>query len=193
MPPRPSLPAYRLALPLLLGTLAASCATGSKTPLPMGEQIERIFSLSHWQMKGRFSTQVDGENVRGSLRLKHYPNTYSMSLSGPFGVGNVQLRGYWEQNVVHVKQGRKEDVVLLEELGLPPPHALRRWLLGRPTSAGHNVEQDYAGRNLSFDDEGWSVRYLEYTLVQGIWMPVRIRAKGPETSALIGIKSWKLK
>ena len=179
---------------LLVPLLFAGCAFSPTSPLPMGEQIDRLFSLKRWEARAKFSSRVEGENYRGSVRMKHYPNSYSLAFSGPLGFGLRTLRGYWQDDMVHITQKQGTDIVALEDIGLPHPKVLRRWMLGRPTADGQNVQQDHAGRNLGFQDIGWEVRYLEYSLVKGIWLPVRIRLKGPSAStALIAIYAWKLK
>ena len=179
----------------LLGACASDPQTSTYNPTRlMSDQIGRVLALEEWQVKGNFSLKLRGENkgIKGSLRLRHYPNTYSLSLAGPLGYGRQTLRGYWNEDTVHVTSGDETEQVPIQKLRVPHPRALRRWLVGRPTSQARDVVKDSIGRSLFFRDQGWQVRYGLYERVGGVWLPKRIQLRGPDFTAVVGIRNWNL-
>ena len=190
---------HRLLFLAVLLQLLGACASAPQAPTHspthlMSEQIGRVLALKEWQVKGNFSLRLKGENkgFKGSLRLRHYPNTYSLSLAGPLGYGRQTMRGYWNKNIVHLTSGEETEQIPIQKLGVPHPRALRRWLIGRPTTEARDVVKDSIGRSLSFRDHGWQVKYGTYEKVAGVWLPKRIQLRGPDFTALVGIRSWTL-
>jgi outer membrane lipoprotein LolB len=187
-----------------LALILAGCATAP--PKPIGrpnrvawhQRLERLKALSDWRLSGRIGV-VNGENGgSGTLLWSEHAPRFSMTFSGPFGVGGFKL--YGTPSGLFVDTGDKTfytaDPVhyLARRLGGPiPVKSLRYWALGMPapgTPANVRVDEDGLLRRLVQD--GWTIRYDRFQKASGLTLPARLKARRGQVRIKLVIDSWSV-
>lgn len=209
-------PARQLTL-LCIGFLAG-CAlrpTAPVTPAARPGQRIQLLALPAWEARGRIAIKVtvpageaDAGNSRpaggqGSIRWVQSGDSARVRLSGPFGAGAYELQ--WDPGHVTVTTGngtKRADYTgpdaaeqfVREQLGFSFPVASTRyWLLGLadPAMAGSETF-DAAGRLAALNQQGWQIRYDDYVLRAGLWLPRKLVLENERGRLRLVLDDWQL-
>lgn len=182
----------------------AACSTVEEIPdaLNTGSWQTHKASLDgmhHWFATGRASINNGVESWHVNLLWLQQGDEYQIRLFGPFGAGQVELKG--DNSQVELLTAEDEryystdiDSLLFERTGVKMPVAeLRYWLVGLP-SPGHKqaADVDKHGRLARLQQDGWQVRYKRYVPVNGLVLPRKIFADKPGMDVRVVIDQWKL-
>lgn len=153
----------------------AGCATPSDR-LPTAE----AGGFDRFGLDGKVSWRAPDQRGRASLIWNEAPPRTRLVISGPFGAGTAVLEEGAEGARLELGERTARDVdagrLLERELGLRlPVREARDWIRGRPSSEAAVVTaRDEAGRILTLEEAGWSVRFDRYTVVDGFLLPGRV-------------------
>ncbi len=192
---------------IVIGTLAlalAACATAP--PKPLGapnkpawhRRRAKLARLSDWRLSGRIGVVNGDQGGSGSLIWTEHAPRFSMTFSGPFGVGGFKL--YGTPSGLFVDTGDKKFYTadpadyLARRLGGPiPVRSLRYWALGMPApskSADVRVDEDGLLRRLV--QNGWTIRYDRFSQASGFTLPVRLKASRGQVKIKLVIDNWSV-
>lgn len=172
---------------LLFSFLCLSCAV--PVPRPPAGQIQQLWQtresallpIQHWELRGRLAVRAEERGGQASLTWKRDAAQHTIRLNGPLGRGAVrvtqdetgaQLQDA-EQRMFHAASAEE---LLYQYTGWRLPLAsLNYWVRGVPVpDLSADRELDDAGRLKTLRQQGWEVRYQEYTRFEGHELPNRL-------------------
>lgn len=153
--------------------------------------------IDDWAFKGRVGVKTADDGFNASLRWTQDRDRFTARLSGPLGIGTVQLEGNGQSVTLTDKDGvrtRLRDVEpeLLRRYGWTiPVQSLPYWALGIPDPARPaETETDEAGRLTRLSQGGWDVGVDRYRDGGGQQLPGRITASSSSTRVRIVVDGW---
>lgn len=197
---RPAAPA---ALAALAAIVVSGCAGRPVAELPELDSWERrqavLAALDEWGFNGRIAVRSSEDGFNGKLRYAQTDGDFEATLSGPLGIGTVQLAGGAGDLVYTDKDGvetrfRDPDIELEHRFGWNVPlSSLRYWALGIPEPDRPAVtEFGESGRLASLQQAGWSVAFPRYRDAGGQAMPQRLVAENGDTRVTLVIDRWRI-
>lgn len=188
---------------LLVALLLAGCAT---TPPPAtidpeaGWRLhaERVSAIVAWDIDGRLSLKTPEESARLGMSWRQSAEDFDLRLSAAFGQGVVRMHGDAGEVTLELPEGerlveRSAERLLLRYYGWDLPVAsLRYWIRGipQPDVPAQQVLDD-SGRLASLQQGRWRVSYREYTSVDGMDLPRRLRVESPGYELRMVVDSWR--
>ncbi len=184
--------------------LLTACTTVKEVPdsLNTGSwQLHKtsLDGLQHWFASGRAAIHNGNESWHVNLLWLQQGDDFQIRLFGPFGAGQVQLKGNNKQAELLTSDNERFyshniDTLLYEQTGVKMPVAeLRYWLVGLPSPGGKEVASINKHGRLSRLQQGdWQVRYKRYVPVNGLVLPRKIFADKPDLDVRVVIDEWKL-
>ncbi len=200
-------------LPLLLGAIVlAGCAAVPPRPAVENPQAvwqareARLMRLDGWDLRGRLALRAGGEGAHASIRWIRDHDNHRIDLVGPFGGGRTRIlltKDGAELRDAGNKVYRDDSIeeLLARVTGWWLPFdSLRYWVVGRPVpDAAARTELDDWGRLKTLEQQGWTIRFIEYAEAGAYELPRRIfiernSAEAPDTptEARIVIEQWVL-
>jgi outer membrane lipoprotein LolB len=204
----PLLPRLRRRWPLgaLLLVLAACVTTPPtvKRTLDPVQQHSLLKDLSTFSLNGRAGVTAAGQRSTPAVEWRQRHEVASVKLSGPLGVGSLQLE--YSPDLLRLVAGNGDVLVddearsaLTRELGFVPPFAaLRYWILGEPAPGDATIvaTRDASGLLQQLEQQQWLIRYERYMPVgtaQGMaQMPARLTATRESLQLRLVIDRWHL-
>lgn len=183
----------------LAGCAATLIPVGPPNQVAWSAHLRKLRQLRQWQFSGRIGV-VAGQHG-GSANINWYQDAarLQLSLSGPFGLGQVQLSGTPSRIVLRNSKGqswitRRPDLALERSLGWPVPLAnLRYWIIGRPApTSTYRIRLGSHGLVRMLQQGLWTVRYGAYVRMHGLWLPRTITATEKHVRVRLLIGHWTL-
>lgn len=194
----------RSAALVAVGAIVVSgCAGRPVVELPELDTWDRrqavLAELDEWGFNGRIAVRSSEDGFNGKLRYAQADGDFEATLSGPLGIGTVQLAGgagglvYTDKDGVEMRF-HDPDVELERRFGWNVPlSSLRYWALGIPEPDRPAVtEVGEAGRLASLEQAGWSVAFPRYRDAGGQAMPQRLVANNGDTRVTVVIDNWRI-
>ncbi|WP_303909383.1 lipoprotein insertase outer membrane protein LolB [Thiohalomonas denitrificans] len=191
-----------------LGILAAALLTGCaalapQPPVADPEQAwathrDRLEALDSWRLNGRLAIQSDGEAWHATLTWRQDNSRYTMRITAPLGQGSLRLEGSPRFVQLETSKGERAvsddpDQLLYQQLGWRVPVAsLRYWVLGLPAPGTAQRQLDSQGRLAQLQQDGWSIRFMDYRQQDGAEMPTRVFASRGDSEVRLVIGDWTL-
>jgi outer membrane lipoprotein LolB len=182
-----------------IAVLTAGCAaTRPTTELPELTDWDTrrtvLAGAEQWYLKGRIGVRTADDGFNAKLRWTQDAKRFDAQVSGPLGIGNVQLDGDEQAVTLTDKDGVETRLMDAEpELYLRygwtiPVGSLPYWLLGIPDpNRPAETEIDAAGRLTRLAQGGWDVTFSRYDGGLGAELPGRITASSSTTRVRIVI------
>jgi outer membrane lipoprotein LolB len=195
-----SIASLRPCLLLALCTLLSACVAPRQLPATgeFSQLQQQLQALESWQVEGKIGLRQGGRGTSARISWQQTRDHYALRLSGPLGIGTVLIDGDDTGVAVHNKDGvfkaPTPEQLLLDLTGWQiPVRGLQYWARGLPAPdlpvAQQQIEQ---GRLASLGQGGWQITYLDYTLVDGLWLPAKMLMSRPETQLTLLYKTWRL-
>jgi outer membrane lipoprotein LolB len=191
---------WRGGLVIALAVGLSACATAPiQSPATAFKQHQQdLLAIDAWQVEGKIGLRENGRGSSAAVSWQQQQDHYSLRLSGPLGIGTVLVDGSDAGVEVHSKDGvfaaATPEALLAELTGWHIPiTALRYWARGLPAPGMPVVGQKVdAGRIASLQQGGWQIDYESFTVVDGLWLPAKMRMTRPETRLTLLYKHWQL-
>lgn len=193
--------ALRTGLLLTLCALLSACVSPRKIPATddFNQLQQQLQALESWQVEGKIGLRQGGRGSSARVSWQQTRDHYSLRLSGPLGIGTVLIDGDDTGVAIHNKNGvfraSTPEQLLLELTGWQiPVTALQYWARGLPTPDMPVAQQHVEGGRLaSLGQGGWHITYLDYTLVDELWLPAKMLMSRPEAELTLLYKTWRLR
>jgi outer membrane lipoprotein LolB len=194
------------ALGALLLALTACVTTPTAPPraLDAAGQRSLLRGLEAFSLSGRVAVAAAGQGSTPSVEWRQQRDLSTVKLSGPLGVGSLQLE--YSEHSLRLVTGNGDMLVdaqarqvLARELGFVPPfEALRYWILGEPAPAdAAAVETRNADGLLQrLEQQQWLILYERYMPVKTsggmAQMPARLTATREGLRLRLVVDRWHL-
>lgn len=154
--------------------------------------------ISAWNVSGAIAAKNKKKAWTASLHWQQQgPNTYEIRLFGPLGGGTVLIEK--QGSTVTFRDGQRTvtstnpDALLLQETGIHlPVQNLFYWLRGLPAPGHHSEIKNKSGQLDTLNQAGYILHYTEYTTVNNIPLPTKIRLDGHGGMVKVIIKHWEI-
>ena len=166
----------------------------------LAERTESLQRHPAWGLSGRLA--IDGGEEGGSGRLDWAQDGErgEMSFRGALGRGAWQMEygpggARLETASGNVEHGASVNDIAARHLGWSVPvNALEWWVRGLPAQgqAPTEVSLDAEGLPVAFKQHGWRVSFSRYEVVDGLALPGRLDAEGPDGRVRLVVSDWRL-
>lgn len=178
-----------LALPLLLG----ACA--SRAPQPV--YTNPVLPL-HWEAEGKAAVRNAERGTNLYFTWTQHGTDYRLVVRGPLGLGRAELQGrpgavrlLADGMASEVSASSPEELFEMLTRRRAPVSSALHWMKAEPAGARARIERDPEGRPLVIREDGWTVRYLEWS-EEAPRLPRRLTVEGPDGRATVVIGEWRL-
>ena len=190
---------------LFLTCISILTACAPPTTLPEQEATttiqraqQRPETLSRWSLSGGIAAKNKKKTWAASLHWnQHSQKEYDIRLFGPLGGGTVLIEKHGAQ-VTYQDGPRKvtsnnPDALLLKETGINlPVSTLFYWIRGLPAPGQHASTTNHTGQLETLSQAGYVVQYTEYTTVDHMTLPTKIKIEGHGGMVKLVIKQWQI-
>ncbi|MEM8816309.1 MAG: lipoprotein insertase outer membrane protein LolB [Pseudomonadota bacterium] len=193
--------AVRPWLAIAAALLLAACAAQRPVNLPdlsaWDTRQQVLAGLDEWGFTGRVAVRTEDDGFNAKLRYEHNHGEFSAVVSGPLGMGTVEL----ESDAGAVRYTDKDGVesrFAAEELAWRfgwnvPLDSLRYWALGIPDpDQAAETTLNESGQLESLRQGAWTVDVGRYRDIGGQVMPARLTVSNTETRVRLVIDRWRL-
>lgn len=152
--------------------------------------------VTSWALSGAIAARNKNKSWTASLKwIQNGPANYQIHLAGPLSAGTVII----ERNgaMVTYRDGPKTmssnnaEQLLMKQTGIRlPVNHLYYWIRGLSESGSHLTEASSPVAQITQD--GYTVQYLQYTRVNGVILPSKIKLEGHGVIIKVVIKQWKI-
>lgn len=189
-----------LTLVLLLG----ACSSTPQRPIAVDPQIAwqehqyHLAAMRDWSLSGRLAIQSDHEGWQVSINWRQKQQDYSILLIAPLGQGSLRLDGNEDAVTLQTDDGESlsdtdPGTLLYRQFGWRVPvKSLRYWVLGIPAPGKREEEIDEYGRLTHLIQDGWEIRFLDYTKQEGQELPGRVFVNNHKAKVKLVINNWEL-
>lgn len=170
-----------------------SSAIGARRSVALRAELQQIHSFA---VQGRIAGGVLG--IKGDVHWQqNADDSFSLRISGPFGMGASSISGTPQQVVVHSGDGKTQvtdpQLWLQQNLGWNLPIArLRYWVLGLPAMDSPVQLSSYNddGTLMELQQDGWQIDYTEYLNAGGYTLPRKLQISHADATFRVVIDDW---
>lgn len=193
--------------PAMAVALLAACQAPMPRPaddeLAQARLAERASAFEDheaWGLSGRLAIDGGDEGGSGRLDWSHDGARGAVAFRGALGRGAWQLEyapgaARLETAAGGVEVARSVNEIAVRHLGWPVPvDALEWWVRGlaAPDAPATSVALDADGHPAAFQQHGWRVAFSRYATVEGMALPGRLDAEGPDGRVRLVVSDWRL-
>lgn len=183
----------RTGATLALALLLAACAGRPPAPVYTNPVLPR-----HWEAEGKAAVRSAERGTNLYFTWTQQGDDYRLVVRGPLGLGRAELQGS-PGDVRLLADGLEQEVSasspeeLVEKLTRrrAPVSSAMHWIKAEPAGPGARIERDALGRPLLIQEDGWTVRYLEWS-TEAPRLPRRLTVEGPDGRATVVVGLWRL-
>ena len=196
------MPIYRHYFLLLL--LLAGCATimppTSQPPTTSSinqKHLDTLINIKAFALKGRLGAVTQKQGFSGGIDWQHQAITDNIDVFSPVGgkVANITKN---PSGVTLTSQNghsiSAQDAESLTETTLGfrlPLSGLSDWAVGRPNTSKIDASSwDEQGKLLTLKQDGWDIRFENYSDNNGVFLPNLIVLKSEKVNLKLLIEKW---
>lgn len=172
----------------------AGCQIAPTVPSTPGKDAA---TLTTWQADGRFAYRTPKDGGNASIHWVQQQQKGELTFSGPMGFGSAALHWHPTAATLTTSKGTinapSPEALAQELTGIAlPVEALIYWLRGLPWphAEARITRQQEQLRTLK--QLNWHIEYDRWQLVDGYWLPHRLKAKHGEDSFTVVVQNWAL-
>lgn len=179
---------------LLAGGIVFGCASPRTKVTGAGAPAA---SLQAWEAAGRLGVAAGGQGGSGSFLWQQSGERSLIRLSGPVGVGALEVELDAATLRVATSDGRSlESEAARRELDARlgaalPARNLRHWMIGLPAPGPHRWYRDAQGRQV-LEQDGWRIEYGDFAMSGATELPTRLTATAGDTRVRLVVDRWNL-
>ena len=190
---------------LFSGFLVACTVTPSANA-PLNQQLSwqtrqhQLSSIQSWTLNGQISIQNNQKRESANVTWHQAGQDYTISMFGPLGLGGAILTGkpglvtLEEDNGQKITANSPEALINKTSHWLLPISNLYFWIRGIPgPTTLPQFRLDSYNHLIQLKQEGWKIRYLQYTGVDGVDLPSIMTLSRPPLFMKLVINQWNLK
>ena len=161
---------------------------------------DELLRQETWGLKGRIAVRTNDESGSGTLYWTQRKDDYDIRVIASFSGGIYELSG--ADGVVSLRapdqrvlQAEDAETLLRQAAGWYFPVAdLVYWIRGLPAPAlpVDRLLLDAENRLSALSQGGWSIRYKNYTGIDGTSMPARLDLENDQVRVRLSIREWNL-
>jgi outer membrane lipoprotein LolB len=167
-----------------------------KTPVGSATTAENIHA---WSAHGAIAGNDDKKAWSATVYWKQLSaHNYALQLFGPVGVGTIKITGTPSHVTLVTSKGDRfesasAENLLAKQTGWNVPISnLYYWVRGLPApNFSAKKSYDSQHRLSELHQDGWSVHYADYTMVNGAALPGKITLSNPPYRIKMVIKEWQ--
>jgi outer membrane lipoprotein LolB len=163
------------------------------------ERRDYLRRIDDWRMEGRLALRAGGNGYNGTLSWEQVHEDLDFRFRGPFGFGGFRIHGDMER--LRIKTTRGDEILLsdpesemTERFGWSlPVYSMRFWMLGvSDPGAGADEVVDDEGMLVELTQNGWQVRYDDYSNNGGTLLPRKIVMESGDVRIRVVADRWKI-
>lgn len=186
---------------LLLALLLGACASVPPTTpsLDWERRQLQLAALDHYTASGKIALRATDQAESGSLLWQQAGAATHIRLSGPMGLAVTTVDSDGE--VLELRRGDDYSRWRLDDPAITrgsswdlPLGALAFWLRGIPAPGLAVAELQLDGADqlpVMFRQDGWTIRYGNFSVFGDYVLPTRIEAQRDGSSARIIVREWR--
>lgn len=194
-----------------LALVAAAALTACQAPMhrpvdfdaawpQLADRVDALARFDAWGLSGRLAIDGGEEGGSGRLDWAYDGGLGEMAFRGALGRGAWQLEyrpgaARLETAAGEVEHAGSVNEIAARHLGWTVPvEALAWWVRGLPAPGQEPraVALDEEGRPAAFQQHGWRVEFSRYAMVEGVALPGRLDAEGPDGRVRLVVSAWRL-
>lgn len=163
------------------------------------ERRDYLRQIDDWRMEGRLALRAGSDGYNGTLSWEQAHDDLDFRFRGPFGFGGFRIHGDLER--LRIKTTRGDEMLLsdpesemTERFGWSlPVYSMRFWMLGvSDPGAGAEEVVDDEGMLVELTQNGWQVRYDDYSNNGGTFLPRKIVMESGDVRIRVVADRWKI-
>lgn len=173
--------------------------TSRQRPVPSWQaRALDLTTFTTWNMQALIAVRMPNDVWSAHFQWEQKPSSYTLLLSAPLSVYSLELHGEAEGVTLKMADGKmfsaKTPEVLLQEqthLNLPVSN-LYYWIRSLPVPGKPSQKRwDENHRLIELVQDGWTIRYLQYTAFENRELPQNIQLTTPGWLIKIVVKQWR--
>jgi len=162
------------------------------------QHMENIANVKQFSLKGRLGITTAPKNYSARLAWQHMPEKDNIDIYSPIG-GKVANIVKTSKQVTLTDNGNEmttaQDAESLTEKTIGfrlPLTGLSSWILGKPSDTGlvNVVTWGVNGRINTLQQNGWDIKYKDYTDNAGYFLPKKVTLRSDEMTIKLIIEKW---
>jgi outer membrane lipoprotein LolB len=197
----------KTALILSCALLLSSCATIKQTPMPGTHYLSwkarqaQLAEISSWYASGSLGITHDNHSDIATFSWEKNNNHYAINIHSPLNLKNVHISGnnanvtLWLSTTKQVSAKTPEELLQKQMGWMLPVSNLAYWIKGLPAPASNarkNITLDANNRLSELKQMGWQIQYTDFTSINGVDLPTKIRLQTRDFRMKLVIKEWKV-
>lgn len=183
------------AVLILTGCAQTQQSANSSRSVP----VQYATNFHKWAINGKVgvSTKDEGHNI--SIDWHQNQDKYKIRFYSPFSSDSAVLEGNAQYATLRTSDGNtyqstNPDTLFQEHFGWTLPFTrLAYWIKGQvaPQSMPKDVKYDAHNQLVSLQQDGWTVRYRSYEVIQNISLPEKMSLNDGKTNIKLVINDWQ--
>jgi outer membrane lipoprotein LolB len=155
-------------------------------------------TIDSWQLKGKLAYRNDSVSGSAWFDWSQHGDKFTIYLSGPFGVGTVQISG--NAQVITLSQPGEPDISSHSSSALTqrlfgwqlPVEQMRSWVRGIPASPSSGVIKTFNEEGLldSLQENDWQLTISRYQTGPRGQVPGKIKGRSDKLAFTLLLKEW---
>ena len=190
-----------MALCLLLISACAPLQTQPVTATPPSTwpaHRAAMQAVDSWQLKGKLAYRNDHDSGSAWFDWAQHGDSFTIYLSGPFGVGTVKISG--DSQTITLSQPGETDISSHSASALTqrlfgwqlPVEQMRAWIRGLPASSSNRVIKTFNAQGLlnTLQEDGWQLAISRYQHEPPGPLPGKIKGHSDKLTFILLLKEW---
>ena len=155
-------------------------------------------SIDNWQIKGKLAYRNNTDSGSAWFDWIQHGDNFTIYLSGPFGVGTVQISG--NAQAITLSQPGEADISSHSSSALTqrlfgwqlPVEQMRYWVRGIPANASGRALETFNKEGLlaTLQEDGWQININRYQTGPRGPLPGKIKGSSNELAFTLLLKTW---
>jgi len=155
-------------------------------------------AIDSWQLKGKLAYRNEENSGSAWFDWSQHGDNFTIYLSGPFGVGTVQISG--NAQTITLSQPGEADIISHSSSALTqrlfgwqlPVEQMRAWVRGLPAGSSAKVIKTFNDKGLpeNLQEDGWQLNISRYQNGPRGQLPGKIKGRSDKLTFTLLLKDW---